>query len=354
MRDFAGLFRGRLFRVLSEGACREYPDAERTRSGNGFRAFGPFHTIRGSASGANRAGNLHLHAKMERENSHKRSKMENAMTGSGTSVSRFEQLRHTDANGMEYWDARELAEALGYARYAGFVRVIDRAREACRNSGEEIEDHFAEYTTPSRSRFGKGRRLPSVRLSRYACYLIVLNGDPRKEVVALGQTYFAFQARLQEIEERRGEGESSEEERRLFLRDEMRYRNQELASAAWRIGAIRPEDYAAFEARGYMGLYGGLDGARLRERKGLRKGDRVLDYMDSTELAANLRRVTRTSRELEKGKARTLEEAERLHYEIGKAVRREIAELGGMMPEELPAAEESIRVIAQREKKVVK
>lgn len=211
----------------------------------------------------------------------------------------FERIKQTDPNGNEYWSARQLAKVLEYSEYRHFQPVIERAKEACINSGYPVADHFEDILEMILLAKTAKREVESVKLSRYACYLIVQNADPNKEVVAWGQTYFAMQTRIQEIRQMDEYNRlSSEEEKRLFLRNEMSKHNVYLASAAKEAGVIEPLDYAIFQNHGYMGLYGGLDARAIHKRKGLKKNQQILDHMGSTELAANLFRATQTEEKL--------------------------------------------------------
>ncbi len=221
-----------------------------------------------------------------------------------------------------------------------FIPVIDRAKEACLNSGQLVNDHFEDVLEMITLGKTAQREVESVKLSRYACYLIVQNADPGKEVVALGQTYFAVQTRLQEIRQMDEYNSlSTEDERRLFLRNEMAKHNVQLASAAKDAGVIEPIDYAIFQNHGYMGLYGGLDAKGIHQRKGLKKSQQILDHMGSTELAANLFRATQTEEKLKRESIKGKQKANKTHFEVGKKVRQTINELGGEMPENLPVAE---------------
>lgn len=252
----------------------------------------------------------------------------------------FEQIKRTDENGNEFWTARTLAKALEYTDFRNFLTVIEKAKEACVNSGQPIKNHLVEFNEMVPIGSGAERSMPSYKLSRYACYLIVQNADPSKEIVALGQTYFAVQTRLQEILQMEEYNRlSSEDEKRLFLRNEMATHNIQLAAAAKDAGVIEPIDYAIFQNHGYMGLYGGLDAKAIHKKKGLKKSQQILDHMGSTELAANLFRATQTEEKLKRENMKGKQKANQTHYEVGKKVRKTIEELGGTMPEDLPVAE---------------
>lgn len=251
----------------------------------------------------------------------------------------FEEIKQTDENGNEYWSARDLSKVLEYSEYRHFLPVIERAKEACTNSGQQKADHFEDILEMIATGKTAQREVESVKLSRYACYLIVQNADPGKEVVALGQTYFAVQTRLQEIRQMDEYNRlSSEDEKRLFLRNEMAKHNTQLAAAAKDAGVIEPLDYAIFQNHGYMGLYGGLDAKAIHKHKGLKKSQQILDHMGSTELAANLFRATQTEEKLKREKIKGKQNANKTHFEVGKKVRKTIEELGGEMPENLPVA----------------
>ena len=254
-------------------------------------------------------------------------------------LSIFEQIKQTDKNGNEFWMARKLSKVLEYVDFRNFSDVISKAIEACNNSGQLVENHIVETNEMVSIGSGAERLIPSYKLSRYACYLILQNADPAKEVVALGQTYFAVQTRLQEIRQMDEYNRlSTEDEKRLFLRNEMAQHNIQLAAAAKDAGVIDPLDYAIFQNHGYMGLYGGLDAKAIHKKKGLNKNQQILDHMGSTELAANLFRATQTEEKLKREKIKGKQKANKTHFEVGKKVRKTIQELGGEMPENLPVA----------------
>lgn len=198
---------------------------------------------------------------------------------------------------------------------------------------------------------GAERKISDIQLSRYACYLIVQNGDPRKEVIAVGQTYFAVKTRQQELSE--NYEELTEDQKRLAIRNEMKRHNTALADAAHDAGVIEPLDYAIFQNYGYRGLYGGMDMRAIHKHKGLKKSQKILDHMGSTELAANLFRATQTEEKLRREQIMGKTEANKTHYEVGKKVRQTIEELGGTMPEDLPTPDKSIKQI-EREQEVKK
>lgn len=268
-------------------------------------------------------------------------------------ISIFEQIKQIDKNGIEYWTSRDMAKVLEYSEYRHFVPVVERAKEACKNSDQVIDDHFEDII--DMIEIGKGGKRPveSVKLSRYACYLIVQNADPSKEVVANGQTYFAVQTRIAEIKQMDEYNNlSSEDEKRLFLRNEMVTHNIQLADAAKEAGVIDPVDYAIFQNHGYMGLYGGLGAKEIHARKGLKKSQKILDHMGSTELAANLFRATQTEEKLRRENVKGKQRANKIHHEVGTKVRKTIQELGGTMPEDLPTAESIKAIEAKKQKKI--
>lgn len=261
----------------------------------------------------------------------------------------FESIKHVDEYGYEFWYARELQRVLEYTQWRRFADAIERAKLACSNSGYSASEHFADVGKSSPMPHGGVRILEDYRLSRYACYLIVMNGDPRKEVIAVGQTYFAVKTRQQELIDHYDE--LSEDQKRLAIRKEMIAHNKSLAEAAQMAGVEAGRDFAIFQNKGYQGLYGGLGVKEIHERKGLKKNEKILDHMGSTELAANLFRATQTDEKLRRENIRGKEKANQTHYEVGRKVRQTIAELGGTMPEDLPTPEKSIKQIESEQKK---
>ena len=266
----------------------------------------------------------------------------------------FEQIKESDKNGNEFWSARKLSKILDYSEFRNFIPVIERAKEACINSNQKISDHFVDVHDMVEIGSGAKRAVDDVKLSRYACYLIVQNADPGKEIVAIGQTYFAVQTRLQEIQQMDDYNLlKTEEDKRLFLRNELRKHNSQLAETAKGAGVIKSIDYAIFQNHGYMGLYGGLDAKAIHQKKNLKKNQQILDHMGSTELAANLFRATQTEEKIRREKIKGKSNANKTHYEVGHKVRNTIKELGGAMPEDLPT-ENSIKLIEKPKDKTKK
>lgn len=255
----------------------------------------------------------------------------------------FEDIKHINEYGQEYWLARELQPILGHNSWRRFSDAIERAKLACKNSGYEVDEQFADAVKTSPMPNGGVRELEDFMLSRYACYLIVMNGDPRKEIIAVGQTYFAVKTRQQELIE--NYEELTEDQKRIAIRKEMKRHNTALAEAAHDAGVIEPIEFAVFQNYGYMGLYGGLKAQDIKKRKGLKKSQDILDHMGSTELAANLFRATQTEEKLRRDNVQGKAEANRTHYEVGAKVRKTIRELGGTMPEDLPTPEKSVKQI---------
>jgi DNA-damage-inducible protein D len=266
----------------------------------------------------------------------------------------FESIRQLDEAGDEFWSARDLAPLLEYQQWRNFLQVIDKARQACEKSGRVVADHFADVSKMVDIGSGARREVDDLRLSRYACYLIVQNGDPSKPVIANGQTYFALQTRRQELQDSEKFARLSEDEKRLAIRNELAEHNKHLAAAAKEAGVETGLDYAIFQDHGYKGLYGGMGAKDIHARKGLKKSQKILDHMGSIELAANLFRATQTEEKLKREQVRGKQNANQTHFEVGRKVRQTIKELGGTMPEALPIPEQSVKQIESVKKKLEK
>lgn len=263
-------------------------------------------------------------------------------------TSPFEQIRQVDDVDNEFWSARDLATVLGYNDWRNFLRAVERAREACEGSGYAAADHFVDATKMIAAGKGARREVPDVHLTRYACYLVVQNGDPAKPIVALGQTYFAVRTREAELAEEAALAGMSEDQKRLYVRSQLSTHNKQLAMAAHVAGVVTPRDFALFQDHGYRGLYAGETARMIAARKGVKPGT-ILDHMGSTELAANLFRATQTEEKLRRERITDKDQANRTHHDVGVAVRRTIAELGGTMPEDLPTPEKSIQQVQRDE-----
>lgn len=264
----------------------------------------------------------------------------------------FEELKHKSDAGFEFWYARDLQPVLDYNTWDKFKRVIQTAMTACENSGQPTENHFSQMGKMVRIGSDAQREIEDYRLSRYACYLIVQNGDPTKPVIANGQTYFAIQTRRQELVDDEAFQKLKEDEKRLFLRNELREHNKQLVETAQQAGVETNIDFAIFQNHRYMGLYGGLDAQGIHKRKGLKKSQKILDHMGSTELAANLFRATQTEDKLRRENIKGKTKANRTHFEVGAKVRQTIKELGGDMPEDLPNPEKSAKQLMQVHKRL--
>jgi DNA-damage-inducible protein D len=275
----------------------------------------------------------------------------------------FEDIKHCDESGAEYWFARELASVLGYVEWRNFSKVIDRAMLACQNSGFEVTDQFPEVRklvempvkprkNPKKIGFvdlnkTKMKSIIDYRLSRYACYLIVQNGDPRKEIIALGQTYFAIQTRRQEVQDYFNR--LDEDNRRLVIRGDIKQWNQMLAETAHRAGIIDEEEYSVFQNAGYKGLYGGESVDDIHARKRLKPTERILDFMNSSELAANLFRITLADEKIKMEGLFAPPEAITAHSIAGQEVRGAIVRAGGILPENQPTPKKSVEQIAKEQ-----
>jgi DNA-damage-inducible protein D len=257
----------------------------------------------------------------------------------------FETIKRLDDDRKEYWSSRELAKALEYIDYRKFLGVIDKAKIACENSGEVIHNHFVHTDEMVAIGSGAERPVDTIYLSRYACYLVVQNSDPTKVVVAKGQTYFAIQTRRQEKADT-----LIEDNKRVFLREEMKKHNISLMKTALTAGV---ESFAIFQNSGYKGLYGGLTMQDIHVKKKLNKNQKILDHMNSEELAANLFRATQTEAKIKRENIKGQGEANLAHFNVGQKVRNTITSLGGTMPEELPTPD-AIRKAKTRINKLVK
>ena len=281
-----------------------------------------------------------------------------------TELKSFEDIKRIAENGMEYWSARDLQKPLGYEKWENFSKVIDKAMLACDTAGFDVKDHFPvvrkTVEMPVGEQFSRGfpdvgktpyselnivevnktKKIIDYNLSRYACYLIVQNGDPRKEQIALGQTYFAIQTYRQELNDKYNQ--LAEDKKRLLLRGDIKQMNQLLVEAAKSAGVISNEEYAIFQNRGYQGLYGGLSVADIHFRKQLGEKNKILDFMGSEEMIANLFRISQTQSKITRENIRSKEFASYTHFTVGKEVREAIMRLGGVMPEDLPTPQKGI------------
>ena len=261
----------------------------------------------------------------------------------------FEDIKHIDDLGNEYWEARELMPLLEYSKWENFHKVIERAKIACEKSNNNALHHFPEFRKTIQMPKGASKKVIDYHLSRYACYLIVQNANPKKKSVALGQTYFAIQTRKQEISEKEY-SKLSEDEKRLYRRKQTRDGNKVLYKIAREKGV---KNFDRFTNAGYKGLYNGETANDIAKRKGLRYREDILDNMGSAELGANIFRITQTEALLEKQKQSSEQLATDTHYKVGKAIRNTIKELGGTMPEDLPTPKKSIKELEQEKNKKI-
>ena len=260
----------------------------------------------------------------------------------------FEDIKHIDNNGNEYWFARELQNILEYIQWRRFENVINKAKIACKNSNIKIDDHFANVGKMVDIGSNTKRITKDYRLTRYACYLIAQNGDSRKEIIALAQTYFAIQTRKQELSEKEY-NELNEDEKRLYRRNQARKGNYNLNKTAVKSGV---KDLARFHNAGYKGLYNGETADDIFKRKKLRYREDILDNMGSEELADNIFRIAQTDAKLKRDKVDNEYKANYVHYEVGKEIRDSIKRLGGTMPEDLPTPYKSLKELEKETKKL--
>lgn len=267
----------------------------------------------------------------------------------------FENIRKTDENEIEFWSARDLYPILEYSSWDKFKSVIKKAIKACENSKINVSDHFSQVGKLVTIGSGAKRNIEDYdyHLSRYACYLIIQNADPSKEIVATGQTYFAIQTRRQELKDDQDFQQLDENKKRLFLRNELKHHNKQLVETASFAGVETNLDFAIFQNHGYQGLYGGLGAKQIHKKKNLKKSQQILDHMGSTELAANLFRATQAEEKLRRDNIKGKDKANKTHFEIGKKVRKAIEEIGGTMPEDLPTPELSAKSLEKEQKKVI-
>ena len=258
----------------------------------------------------------------------------------------FEDIKHIDENGIEYWYARELQIVLNYKEWRKFENVIRKAKQSCENSEISSFDHFVDVDKMVQIGSGAERKQKDYKLTRYACYLIAQNGDSRKKVIALAQTYFAIQTRKQEISEKEYSS-LTEDEKRFYQRNLTKKGNYSLNQTAKNVGV---KNFDKFHNSGYKGLYNGETADDIAKRKGLRYREDILDNMGSEELAANLFRITQTESKLKRDSIQSENEATQIHYNIGKNIREVIAKNGGTMPEKLPTPKKSLKELEKESK----
>lgn len=273
---------------------------------------------------------------------------ESPSNADNTYQSPFESIKQIDDDGNEYWYARDLQEILEYSEWRNFSKIIEKAKSACETSGHAVQSEFVDVNKLVDVGANLQRSIQDIVLSRYACYLIAMNGNPRKEVIALAQTYFAVKTHEQEQLELQ-----KEDSLRLQIRQDIKEHNISLAEAANQAGIKEPKDYAIFQNEGYKGLYGGLGVKQIHAKKGLKKSQKILDHMGGTELAANLFRSTQTDEKLRREGIKGKENANKIHHDVGAKVRQTIKELGGTMPEDLETPTKSIQQIRKESKKAL-
>lgn len=260
----------------------------------------------------------------------------------------FEGIKHIDENGIEYWYARELMNVLGYSSWDKFKNIIRKAIIACENSQVEVDQCFSQVGKTSKMPNGGEKYVEDYdyKVNRYACYLIAQNGSSSKKQIALAQTYFAVQTRKQELSEQEYE-QLTEDEKRLYTRQNVKDKNKYLFKTAQNAGVT---NFGKFNNYGYRGLYNGETASDIKRRKGLNQRDDILDYMGSTELAANLFRITQTDEVLKNKKVDNEEDACNTHHDVGQAVRQTIKRIGGTMPEDLPTPDKSAKLLEKENK----
>ena len=262
----------------------------------------------------------------------------------------FEDIKHIDENGVEFWYARELMKILEYNKWENFEKVINKAKDACKNSGISVFEHFPDVRKLSKRANNAEIEIKDYKLTRYACYLIAQNGDSRKKVIALAQTYFAVQTRKQEITEKEY-SMLTEDEKRFYQRNLTRKGNYSLNQTAKKAGV---KNFDKFHNAGYKGLYNGETADDIAKRKGLRYREDILDNMGSDELIANLFRISQTEQRLKRDNVDTEKKACDTHNKIGKIVRKAIKEAGGTMPEDLPTPKKSLKQLEKEKIKQLK
>ena len=258
----------------------------------------------------------------------------------------FEDIKHIDEEGNEYWYARELMPLLEYTLWQRFSNAIKKAIENCKNSNNNVMDHFIGTDKMVSIGSNTTRSIIDYKLSRYACYLIVLNCDARKRIIALAKTYFAIQTRKQELSKKEY-SMLTEDEKRFYQRNLTRKGNYSLNKVARDVGV---RNFDKFHNAGYKGLYNGETANDIARRKKLRYREDILDNMGSEELAANLFRITQTESKIKRDDIKGEKKANKTHYEVGRKIRKTIEELGGTMPENLPTPEKSLKELEKENK----